>query len=440
MSNKNLLNATLLFVMDGLSLWGLFYLAVAIRSHLKGPFIPPFHHLSLSHFAFVLVIILFLFYNEKIYSFRYDFWQETKKIIKSLFLSYLLTLTLLALMKSNYDYSRLFITIYFLLGMLLIPLIKRLTKRLLYRHPLFQKRVLLLGDPVEKQRFAKEFQTNFYLGQSVVEQDYDTVIIISKGLTTQRLHALTQQYMNQKDGLYIVPYMTQINFAHSCIMEYGNLQNNAIHVQNRLLIKHNIWIKNLFDKLFSLLLLPPFLLIHLLISIAIKVDSRGSIFFRQTRLGQGGKPFVCYKYRTMYQDSNRVLEAYLQQHPQEVAYYATYHKYQNDPRITTVGRILRATSLDELPQLINILRGEMSWVGPRPYMLDEAAALGEKKELILRVKPGITGLWQVSGRNELTFEERNNLEVWYIKNWLLWDDFIILLKTISVVLMRVGAK
>jgi undecaprenyl-phosphate galactose phosphotransferase len=142
----------------------------------------------------------------------------------------------------------------------------------------------------------------------------------------------------------------------------------------------------------------------------------------------------------MYENSDNLLEIYLKNHPEEIEYYETYHKYKNDPRITKIGNILRATSLDEMPQILNILRDEMSLVGPRPYMLEESEKLGDSKQFILKVKPGITGLWQVSGRNNLSFKERNKLEVWYIKNWFFWDDFIILIKTIKVVLMKIGAK
>jgi undecaprenyl-phosphate galactose phosphotransferase len=142
----------------------------------------------------------------------------------------------------------------------------------------------------------------------------------------------------------------------------------------------------------------------------------------------------------MYENSEKLLKTYLANHPEEIKYYKKYHKYKNDPRITKIGKILRETSLDELPQIINVLKGEMSIVGPRPYMLNELNKLGSFKEFILKVKPGITGLWQVSGRNNLTFKERNELEVWYIKNWSLWLDFVILVKTIKVVLLKIGAK
>jgi undecaprenyl-phosphate galactose phosphotransferase len=206
------------------------------------------------------------------------------------------------------------------------------------------------------------------------------------------------------------------------------------------LIKRNIWIKNGFDLFVALLILPFFLIIHAFIALAIKLDSKGSIFFRQERLGKNNEVFFCYKYRTMHENSEDLLNKYLKEHLEEVEYYKEFHKYKNDPRITKIGKFLRTTSFDELAQVINVFKSEMSLVGPRPYMLNESDKLGNNKHFILKVRPGITGLWQVSGRNNLTFKERNELEVWYIKNWSLWADFVIMIKTIKVVLAKVGAK
>ena len=441
MNNKNFFNFITLLIIDILSFLILFYLSLWIRNHIQSQDIPPFNVISLKDFIFVIVIILFLLISEKIYIFRYDFWQETNKIIKSIFLAYLLTLTILALMKSNQEYSRLFITIYFLLAIITIPIIKRYTKKLLYSFRFLQKNVLLIGDDTQKNRFQKEFTDNFYLGQRYTTgDDYDFVIVISKGMCTDHLEELIHKYIDKSDGLYIIPYVSDINFAHSTILEYSNIQSNSFYIENRLLIKRNIFIKNMFDKLFVLSILPIFLFIHIIISILIKIDSKGKIFFKQPRLGKNNRNFLCYKYRTMYENSDNLLEIYLKNHPEEIEYYETYHKYKNDPRITKIGNILRATSLDEMPQILNILRDEMSLVGPRPYMLEESEKLGDSKQFILKVKPGITGLWQVSGRNNLSFKERNKLEVWYIKNWFFWDDFIILIKTIKVVLMKIGAK
>jgi len=192
--------------------------------------------------------------------------------------------------------------------------------------------------------------------------------------------------------------------------------------------------------LLILIVLPFFVILHFIISILIKFDSRGSVFFKQERIGKDGKVFICYKYRSMYENGDEILREYLKKHPEEVLYYEKYHKYKNDPRITRIGKFLRVTSLDELPQIINVIKGEMSFIGPRPYLPVEEKKMGNYKKYIFKVKPGITGLWQVSGRNNLTFEERLKLDKIYVENWSIWMDIKILLKTIKVVLFRIGAK
>ena len=391
-------------------------------------------------FIFICITILALFFYEKIYTAHYDFWQETYNILKALLLSYFIVFASMALLTTTLSYPASFITLYFLFAMLVLPGVKRLLKNFLYKIPPFRKKVYIAGNCTQSEVIRQEFIDNWYLGLEVCNDSYEMVVIPSESKDLGEINQEIDKYLQLCSEVYVVPYVTTMNFAHSNIMEYSNIRYNTIQIENRLLITKNIVIKNSFDFLSTFLVLPVFIPIHFIISILIKLDSSGKILFRQHRLGKDNKNFLCYKYRTMYENSDDILEKYLYEHPEEIEYYEMYHKYKNDPRITKIGKVLRATSLDELPQLFNVLRGEMSFVGPRPYMLNEAEKLGSDKELILQAKPGITGLWQVSGRNNLTFKERNNLEVWYIKNWSLWIDFIILIKTVKVVISKVGAK
>ena len=168
-------------------------------------------------------------------------------------------------------------------------------------------------------------------------------------------------------------------------------------------------------------------------------EPEGRIFFSHQRMGFGGKPFGCLKFRSMKENGDEILAQYLKQNPQEVEYFEKYHKYEHDPRITKLGDFLRRSSLDELPQLINVLKGEMSIVGPRPCAQYERKDMGEYADLILAVKPGITGLWQVSGRSDVDFATRAGMDAWYMKNWSIWNDIVIIIKTFKVVLVREGA-
>ena len=437
---KYFLNSIIIIIIDILFLVGIFYLTQYVRVELSNTSIPVFNELSLQRFIFVIIIAIAIMFYEKIYTLRYDFWQETYRVLKSLFLAYFIVLALLTLQKTSLEYSRLFITLYFSFAMLLLPVAKRLTKRVIYSFSFFKKRVLIIGDASQVTTLKNEFEKNWYLGMQPSKKNYDMVIISSKSLELKKMNTKIEKYLDDNDEVYVVPYVTSINFANSNIMEYSNIRYNTIQIQNKLLIKRNIWIKNGFDLFVALLILPLFLIIHAFIAFVIKLDSKGSVFFRQERLGKNDEVFLCYKYRTMHENSQNLLSEYLKTHPDEVEYYKEFHKYKNDPRITKVGKFLRTTSLDELAQVINVLQGDMSLVGPRPYMLNESEKLGDNKHFILKVRPGITGLWQVSGRNNLTFKERNELEVWYIKNWSLWSDFVILIKTIKVVLTKVGVK
>ncbi|SFO88016.1 exopolysaccharide biosynthesis polyprenyl glycosylphosphotransferase [Hydrogenimonas thermophila] len=431
---------SLLIISDIIWMITVFYIVFYIRQNLNIETLPEFSSIALKDFSFVIFIILLLFYYEKIYDFRFDFWQDTLKIFKSLVISFLIVFSILALTKTNLEFSRLFIILYFIIAFITFPFFKRFIKSVLFRFDYFKEKVLIIGKESEKKIFEKELKENWYLGSIYSNEDFDKVIILSEGFSIQELSNLIEVYLEKVSEIFIVPYLKDINFIHSNILEYSNVRLNTIQVQNKLLIKKNLIIKNLIDKIISLIILPFFILLHIFIFVLIKLDSKGSVFFKQKRLGKDGKIFEVYKYRTMYKDGDKLLKKYLQLNPYEIEHYKKFHKYQNDPRVTKVGKFLRTTSLDELPQIINVLKGEMNFVGPRPYMIDEEKKLGEHKELILKVKPGITGLWQVSGRNELEFKQRIELEMWYIKNWSIWADLVILMKTIKVVLKKTGAK
>ncbi len=235
--------------------------------------------------------------------------------------------------------------------------------------------------------------------------------------------------------------MDDYDLTHSHIYDLSNTRTNLIVFQNRLKSRSRTLFKNVSDFSLSLFMFPFLIPIMLFIAYKIKRENPNEkILFKQKRLGKNGKAFSCYKFQTMHEGSDEILQEYLEVHPEEIAYYEIYHKYKNDPRVTKVGHFLRRTSLDELPQIFNVFRGDMSFIGPRPYMLNEEEKIGTDIDIILSVKPGITGLWQVSGRSELDFFSRVDLDVWYIKNWNLWMDLVILIKTIKTVLVREGAS
>ncbi|MFN4089020.1 MAG: undecaprenyl-phosphate galactose phosphotransferase WbaP [Alphaproteobacteria bacterium] len=232
--------------------------------------------------------------------------------------------------------------------------------------------------------------------------------------------------------VYLIP---NLNGRRSLWVQATDLQGTlALSHSDNLRDGRRIAIKRTIDFALAvplIVLLAPLLLT---VALLIRATSRGPALFVQQRVGRDGRRFGAYKFRTMVQDAESQLAAFLAANPDARHEYETYRKLRGDPRVTAVGRILRRYSLDELPQLLNVLRGEMSLVGPRCYLPGEIPDMGGQEELVLKVKPGITGFWQVSGRNRTTFAERVEMDVYYIRNWSVAFDLYILYETIWAVL------
>ena len=189
------------------------------------------------------------------------------------------------------------------------------------------------------------------------------------------------------------------------------------------------------DILFALLVLSLGSPLFLLLALLVKLSSKGSVFYSQRRIGRGYKGFGCLKFRTMRKDADRVLASVLASNPALKQEFERDFKLKNDPRITPIGTFLRRSSLDELPQFINVLKGQMSVVGPRPIVWDELERYGRAMDEVLAVRPGLTGLWQVSGRNNLSYETRVRLDLRYARSRNVWLDLRIILRTVGVILL-----
>ena len=199
-------------------------------------------------------------------------------------------------------------------------------------------------------------------------------------------------------------------------------------------------LKRLFDIILSSILLLLIWPLFVLVAILIKIDSKGPVFLDQKRLGKDGKLFKIYKFRSMVDHAEDVLEEMMENDPKIRLEYETNKKLENDPRVTRIGKFIRKTSIDELPQILSICHGDMSFVGPRPYLISEIKELGSYYNQIVKMALGLTGLWQVSGRSDCAFEDRLKLDYKYYYNRGLKKDFEIVLKTFKVVLKGKGAK
>ncbi len=226
------------------------------------------------------------------------------------------------------------------------------------------------------------------------------------------------------------------NVADKNIAE--NVSNLSAQIYKDTLIKNKIYkiVKRAIDvvgSLVALILLSP---VFLIIAIAIKLESRGSVFFKHTRVGKNGKIIKIYKFRTMVENAEELIKKFT---PEQMEEYKNNYKLTNDPRITKVGKILRKTSLDELPQLLNILKGELTLIGPRPVIQEELEKYGEDKAKFLSVTPGLTGYWAANGRSCTSYEERMKMELYYVDNMSFKLDMQIFFKTFGAVIKREGA-
>lgn len=251
------------------------------------------------------------------------------------------------------------------------------------------------------------------------------------------LLGIIERYAESFHSVLAIPDLFDLAYFGAATRDLGGVL--GIEVRRQLLLTGPRIAKRAMDLFIvgvALLFASPLLL---LIGLAITLDSRGGIFYHQKRLGQDGVRFKAYKFRTMHGDGEKRLAEVLARDPRMRAEYEEFHKLTDDPRVTRVGRFLRKYSLDELPQLLNVFLGDMSLVGPRPYLEREIPEMDQKEAIILRVKPGITGIWQVTERNASTFERRLHMDVEYVRSWSPWLDIYVLARTVPVVIGGTGS-
>jgi len=272
-----------------------------------------------------------------------------------------------------------------------------------------------------------------------LSREFDTsyAIISVPGLSHARRARLLLQYTKHFDNVFFARDASGAPALWSTGTSGDGLR--GYEVRSGATSQRGAWIvKRILDFVvagLALLLLAP---VFAIIALLLRMDSPGPALYRQVRMRTGGQHFTVLKFRSMYCDAEERLEHVLDRDPERRREYRKYHKLDDDPRVTPIGKFLRRYSLDELPQLLNVIRGEMSLVGPRPYMPSESPDMDGLKEVVLDTPPGVTGLWQVSGRNRLSFDERVDLDVHYVQNWSLWLDAYLLIRTIPTVLTGEG--
>ena len=276
-------------------------------------------------------------------------------------------------------------------------------------------------------------------GRIVQETGVKTVVITAPGLAKEQLQKLISQVQPHVRNISFVPDLLGTQMMGAEVNVFFTEGMLMLKIRNQLARRRNRVIKRVFDLLFTIcggLCILPFLLV---IAVMVAFDNKGNVIFAHRRIGRGGKEFKCYKFQTMIPNAQEALEKYLAENPEARKEWEESFKLTNDPRVTKLGNILRKTSLDEMPQLWNVIKGDMSLVGPRPIVAKEIERYGEYFREYAMVTPGITGMWQASGRSDTTYEERVEMDTWYVRNRSVWIDLMYLFKTVKIVFTGKGA-
>lgn len=418
-----------------------------------------------SHYLLAFICVGWFWVRLRHYSYRKPFWFELKEIMRTIAIFAIFDLALIAF--SKWQFSRYIWVFCWLFAITLIPLFRSITKHLLNKFGLWQKDTIILGCGKNAMEAYLALQSEEMLGFNVIAF-YDE--------NSNESNLVEPPVVKNVQDLWNIPNVTEVQFIVAFEVDEGNrtahwLRELSKHdcravtvvpslrglplystdmsfifshevmllrVHNNLAKRTSRFLKRSFDIICSLLILISCAPLFFYLWYKVTRDG-GPAIYGHMRVGRHGKEFPCYKFRSMIINSQEVLDDLLKSNADARLEWEKDFKLKNDPRITPIGNFIRKTSLDELPQLFNVLRGEMSLVGPRPIIYEELVRYDDDADYYLMAKPGMTGLWQVSGRNDVDYKTRVYFDSWYVKNWSLWNDIAILFKTVKVVFNRNGA-
>lgn len=427
-------------------------------------------HISWLNFWIVFPLLYLLFINiEQLYNRRTQFWKVIEKIFYASLYAIVAVVIVLYVGKIAASTSRLFIVLLWLFSFIYLTIFRYIVKKILEKMQLLQIPVLIIGAGKTAELLVQGIINDAGMGYKLIglledncvqkgilnhfpvlgkfadaekvirDTGVQHVFIAAPGLEQDKLTRLIHKVQPLVKNMGIIPNLVGVPMGGIEVESLFNEKLMLLRLKNNLARPIDRWLKAIFDFVVTLVgtvMISPILLF---IALWIYKDSPGPVIFKHMRIGKNGKPFPCYKFRSMCVDAKIKLEELLETDPEAKAEWERDFKLRNDPRVTKSGAFLRKTSLDELPQIFNVLKGEMSLVGPRPIIHEELERYGEYVDDYLMVKPGITGMWQVSGRSDIDYEERVLLDSWYVRNWSVWIDIVMLFKTFKVVLLRKGA-
>ena len=430
------------------------------------------HDLPVDVFYIISIIFIFVRFISGDYNRRELFWDSARTTSRALIVASVPDFLLMLLGIGIYSVSAIVLTWVFL--MFSVPIFRQLARLVLQKAGLWTIPAALIGEPQRLTRIRAALSSSLSLGfdlRTVLSPLHgaepwketegaanvsmsspadliaeassagcELVVIAAQDLQSEQTSLLAQAVLESGLSLAVVPSLQRLPLSGLAVNQFFGKDLLLLQVRDRSQDILRRTVKRMVDLVGSILLLTLCWPLFAAIAVAIKWYDKGPIFYGHMRIGRSGKPFRCLKFRTMASDADERLARWREEHPDLYAEFLKTYKLRNDPRVTTPGTWLRRTSLDELPQLFNVLRGEMSLVGPRPVLQRELDAYyGNAARLYIRVRPGMTGLWQVSGRSDTTYEERVTYDELYVLNWSFWYDLVILFQTAWFVIRGQGA-
>jgi Undecaprenyl-phosphate galactose phosphotransferase WbaP len=396
--------------------------------------------------AFVIILLMRGSYHQRI-----PFWDVARNIVFACFLALLIEGFIFYANKS--DVSRLLTFSTWVAAPIVCILLRSLEVRFSHAVGFGIDRVLVIGRIDLAKVASRIVESDRHLGLvvcgSVTPDEIDDLdyvlqkfpdaryVLVALSGSDETENKIVKELRQRGISLILVPVANGLVSSMEARYLIGE-ESILLIDKTEVLPRVNRLTKRIFDVVFSSVALLIFSIPMLLIAWFIRLDGGPSTFMHM-RVGLGGKPFPCIKFRSMSVNADKILYSYLAENEEHRMEWDQTRKLKDDPRVTAFGRFIRKTTLDELPQLINVLRGDMSLVGPRPVTQSEMEYYGTTISLYTSVRPGLTGLWQVSGRSDLSYDQRVRLDIWYVRNWTPWHDIAILLKTFPAVLKRKGA-
>ncbi len=468
---KSLLTKILLACSDLICFNAALFIALALINSLTDSPLADIsaHDLNLkiaAHLCLSIICTGWFWIRLRHYTYRKPFWFELKEIFRTVLIFSVIDLSISAL--SQWQMSRFVWILTWILALTLIPVARAISKHVLNHFGMWKKQTIIIGSGHNAQEAWQALQSEEVMGFDVIaffdvdgsspqasitnipvlhneaelwqltNSETQFIVAVESEQSQHRDLWLKKLAMHNCRSVSVIPTLRGVPLYGTDMAYIFSHEVMILRVNNNLAKRTSRCLKRAFDIVGALgiiIALSPALLV---LGFLVGRDG-GPPIYGHERVGMNGRKFKCLKFRSMVINSKEVLEEVLRTDPVARAEWDKDFKLKNDPRITKVGHFIRKTSLDELPQLWNVVRGDMSLVGPRPVIEDELCRYAGDVDYYLMAKPGMTGLWQVSGRNDVDYETRVYFDSWYVKNWSLWNDIAILFKTVGVVLKRDGA-